>query len=223
MRLVTPAAPAAAPRGLWRYRLDGRLSVVGGALSEGGNVYAWCLDVLRLPPEHELEGRLRRAAERDHGLAVLPFLAGERSPGWRGRARAAVAGLSLATTPIEILQAALESVALRLGLIYERLAPLAAPAHEVVASGGALVRSRVWAQMIADGLGRALLLDGESEASSRGAALLALDALGLPPGLAGAPMGGGELIVPDPLRRDRYRQALARQRRLYDALVAEPR
>jgi gluconokinase len=77
--------------------------------------------------------------------------------------------------------------------------------------------------MIADGLGRALLLDGESEASSRGAALLALDALGLSPGLAGAPMGGGELIVPDPLRRDRYRQALARQRRLYDALVAEPR
>jgi len=64
-------------------------------------------------------------------------------------ARAAVAGLSLTTTPIEILQAALESVALRLGLIYERLAPLAAPAHEVVASGGALVRSRVWAQMIA--------------------------------------------------------------------------
>ena len=222
MRLVTPAPPAAAPRGLWRYRIDGRLSVVGGALSEGGNVYAWCLDVLRLPPEHELEGRLGRAAERDHGLAVLPFLAGERSPGWRGRARAAVAGLSLATTPIEVLQAALESVALRLGLIYERLAPLAAPAHEVVASGGALVRSRVWAQMIADALGRALRLDGESEASSRGAALLALDALGLPPGLAAAPMGGGELIVPDPLRRDRYRQALARQRRLYDTLVVEP-
>src|SRR6267143_1909615 len=38
MRLVTPAPPAAAPRGLWRYRLDGRLSVVGGALSEGGKV-----------------------------------------------------------------------------------------------------------------------------------------------------------------------------------------
>jgi gluconokinase len=222
MRLVTPAPPAAAPRGLWRYRIDGRLSVVGGALSEGGNVYAWCLDVLRLPPEHELESRLRRATERDHGLAVLPFLAGERSPGWRGRARAAVAGLSLTTTPVEILQAALESVALRLGLIYERLAPLAAPAHEIVASGGALVRSRVWAQMIADALGRALTLGAESEASSRGAALLALDALGLPPGLAGAPMAGGELIVPDPLRRDRYRQALARQRRLYDTLVAEP-
>jgi len=98
----------------------------------------------------------------------------------------------------------------------------ALPAHEVVASGGGLVRSRVWAQMIADALGRALTLGGESEASSRGAALLALDALGLPPGLAAAPMGGGELIVPDPLRRDRYRQALARQRRLYDTLVVEP-
>ena len=108
-------------------------------------------------------------------------------------------------------------------MIYERLAPLAAEAHEVVATGGALVRSRVWAQMVADALGRPLTLGGESEASSRGAALLALDALGLSPGLGGAPTGGGELIAPDPLRRDRYRQALARQRRLYDALVAEPR
>jgi len=221
MRLVTDTPPRGAPRGLWRYRIDRRLSVVGGALSEGGNVYAWCLEVLRLPPEHELERELAMAMEREQGLTLLPFLAGERSPGWNGRARAAITGLSLDTTPIEILQAALESVALRLALVYERLLPLASPAHEVIASGGAVLRSRVWAQMIADALGRPLTLGGESEASSRGAALLALDALGAAPGPASAPSDGGDLIQPDPHRRARYREALARQRRLYDALFAE--
>ncbi len=217
MRLVTGAPPAEAPPGLWRYRVDRARAVVGGALSEGGNVYAWCLDTLRLPGEADIERALASAVERDHGLALLPFLAGERSPGWNGRARAAVAGLSLDTGPVEILHAALEAVALRLALVYERLAPLATESHEIIVSGGALVRSRVWTQMIADALGRTLTLAAESEASSRGAALLALHSLGVLPDLAaGTP--GGEPVEPDPRRRDRYREAAARQRRLYDSL-----
>lgn len=219
VRLVCADPPRETPWGLWRYRVDRKLSVVGGALSEGGNVYAWCVDALRLPPEPLLERELAAAAMRDHGLALLPFLAGERSPGWNARARGAVAGLSLATTPIEILHAALESVALRLALVYERLAPLADPRHEIVVSGGAVVNSRTWAQMIADALGRPIIVSVESEASRRGVALLTLDALGLPPGLAGAPVPGGERVEPDPRRRDRYRDAAARQQHLYDALL----
>ena len=47
LRIVTDA-PAPPPRGLWRYRLDRRRAMLGGATSEGGNVYAWCRAVLRL-------------------------------------------------------------------------------------------------------------------------------------------------------------------------------
>lgn len=218
VRLVSDAPPEDTPWGLWRYRVDRRLSVIGGALSEGGNVYAWCLDTLRLPPPPVIERELAARVEDDHGLAFLPFLAGERSPGWNARARAAVAGMSLGTTPIQILHAALEGVALRLALVYERLAPLAAPSHEIIVSGGAPVRSRALAQMIADALGRPLRLSIESEASSRGAALLALDSLGIPPGPEHVAVTGGERIEPDPGRRDRYREAAARHQRLYDAL-----
>jgi gluconokinase len=221
MRLVNEDPPRETPWGLWRYRVDRKLSVVGGALSEGGNVYAWCVNALRLPPEPTLERELAAAVERDHGLALLPFLAGERSPGWNARARGAVAGLTLGTTPIDILHAALESVALRLALVYGRLIPLADASHEIVISGGAVERSRVWAQMIADALGHPLTISVESEASSRGAALLAFDALGLPPGLAGAWVPGGERIEPDPRRRDRHRAAAARQERLYRALFGD--
>ena len=73
--------------------------------------------------------------------------------------------------------------------------------------------------MIADALGQPLTLSRESEASSRGVALLALDSLGIPPGLAGARAPDGERVEPDPTRQERYAEATARHSRLYDALV----
>jgi len=85
-----------------------------------------------------------------------------------------------------------------------------------VASGAALARSRVWTQIVADALGRPVTWSHEAEATSRGAALLALEALRLRPELA-APEGElGETFVPDAVRHARYREALERQRRLDD-------
>ncbi len=49
---------------------------------------------------------------------------------------------------------------------------------EIVASGGALRASPVWTQIIADILGRALLIPNTPEASLHGAVLLALESLG---------------------------------------------
>ena len=104
LRVVTDTARRP-PRGLWRYRIDRRRALVGGATSEGGNVYAWCRHVLRLPDDDALERELAARLPDDHGLTVLPFLAGERAPGWRGNRRAAIAGLSLDTTAVDILHA----------------------------------------------------------------------------------------------------------------------
>src|SRR5205823_6328278 len=145
----------APPRGLWRYRLDRRRALLGGATSEGGNVYAWCRQVLKLPGDAEVEAALAALPAAGHGLTVLPHWAGERAPGWRGDRVGVIAGLRLDTTALEITRAALEAVALRLALVYDLLAPCAAPAHTIVASGGALARSRVWTQITADALGHA--------------------------------------------------------------------
>jgi gluconokinase len=215
---ITTTAPVAPPRGLWRYRVDRRLTLVGGALSEGGNVYAWCRDVLRLPEEAEVETALATGPPDAHGLTVLPFLAGERAPGWRGDRRAAIAGLSLDTTALEILRAALEAVAMRLALVYDLLRPHATPRHEVVASGGAVAHSRAWAQTIADALGYPVALSREQETTSRGVALLALEALGQLPDLAAVRAPLGEIVHPDAAHQARLRQALERQRRLEDRL-----
>lgn len=213
LRVVSERAPAP-PRGLWRYSIDSRWRMLGGATSEGGNVYAWCRDVLALPDDAALQAAVAAEPADGHGLTVLPFLAGERAPGWRGDRRAAITGLSLDTTAVEITRAALESVALRLALVYDLLAPHAAADHVIIASGGAIARSRAWTQMIADACGRAVTWSRETEATSRGAALLALHALGAVPDLAAVRAPLGETFAPDAARHVRYRRALDRQQRL---------
>jgi sugar (pentulose or hexulose) kinase len=73
-----------------RARLDARRHLIGGATSEGGNVLAWARRTLALPGEEAaLDTALAAVTPDSHGLTALPFLAGERSPGWRGDARAA--------------------------------------------------------------------------------------------------------------------------------------
>src|SRR5689334_12427881 len=78
------------PRGLWCYRLDRQRLLMGGALSNGGDVYAWLKRSLVFP--RDLEARLESAEPGKHGLTVLPFLAGERSPYWRADLRGAITG-----------------------------------------------------------------------------------------------------------------------------------
>ncbi len=210
LRLV-PAGTAPPPRGLWRYGIDRKTPLIGGATSEGGNVLVWCRGVLRLPDDAALENALASRTPDAHGLTVLPFLAGERAPGWRGDKRGAIAGLSLHTDALDIVHAALEAVALRLAHVYALLAPHAAADHLIVASGGAVTRSRAWSRMLADALGHTIAWSHEPEATSRGVALLALEAVGAGAPRRAAPAPLGETFVPDPARHARYRAALDRQ------------
>src|SRR5438874_4571890 len=101
-----------------------------------------------------MESELAGSERAGHGLAVLPFLAGERSPGWASHARAAFTGVSWSTRPIELLQAGLESVAYRFALIGERLG--LGQQTQIVATGVALLSSPAWIQMVCDVLGRPL-------------------------------------------------------------------
>ena len=101
-------------------------------------MFRWATRTLVLPEKRrgaDCSAHARRARP-SHAALLLPV---ERSPYWRPELRAAVSGMSLATEPLEILQACLESVALRFKQIYLLLTrPFAAPA-QVIASGGALL------------------------------------------------------------------------------------
>lgn len=220
MRVVVEQEKIQIPPGLWTYRLDGRRFVVGGALSEGGGMFAWLTRLLSVEPDASLEARIAAAEPDGHGLTFLPFVAGERSPGWSTNARAAIVGMTLDTEPVDLLRAALESVAYRFTLIADLLPDFVPEDAEVVGSGGALLRSPAWAQIMADVLGRPVHLSAEEEASSRGAALMALEAIGEIDDLAAVPAEQGRTYEPDLERHGRYQPAIERQRALYQTLIA---
>lgn len=218
LRAVTDEADFTVPAGLWCYRVDGRRSLPGGALSEGGSVYTWLREALRLADPQEVEAALAQRLPDQHGLTVLPFFAGERAPGWAGHARATIHGLSLATTPLDLLQAGLEAVAYRIALVYQRLQAVLPDEPQIVASGGALLGSPAWLQVVADAVGRPVSASDVPETSARGAALLALEALGVS-GIEDAPDFVGPATEPRPDWHERYCIAIERQRELYAKLV----
>jgi gluconokinase len=219
MRAVVDHSIIHIPSGLWCYRVDGKRSLPGGALSEGGSVFAWMKDVLQLGDPAGIEKTLAPMEPDAHGLTVLPFLAGERSPGLAGHARGTVHGLSQATTSLDILRAGLESVAYRIALVFELLRPLLPAEPQIVASGGALLSSPTWLNIMTDVFNRPVAVSEVQEASGRGAALLALEALRVIPDMEKAPDFIGTIHYPDERRHERYREAMERQKKLYEKLV----
>jgi len=218
MRVLWKAQSVEIPDGPWCYRADGTRFVLGGALSDGGNLVEWLRRTLRLPQPEETERLLLEMKPDSHGLTFLPLLAGERGPGWADQANGTIAGLSMSNTPVEILRSAMEAVALRFALIAQMIEAASPGEKEVVATGGGLLGSRAWTGIMADALGKTITASGVKEASSRGAALLALERLGtLEIEDAEAPLG--ETFEPDPTRHEAYTEALARQRMLYDAVL----
>jgi gluconokinase len=220
MRVMWKATQVRIPPGLWCYRADRKRFLMGGALSNGGLLFDWMSRTLRLDDDAEvIEQQLSEMEPDAHGLALLPFLAGERSIGWNANARAAIVGLSLHTRPLDILRASLESVAYRFAKIAALLKQAVPGAREIVASGGALLRSPTWTQIMADVLGQPVIACKVAEASSRGAALLALEALGIIGSIEEIPASMGKRFRPHPQRHRLYQEAMKKQDELYDLLI----
>ena len=169
--------PEKLPPGLWSYRVDRKRVIVGGALSDGGNLYEWLKRTLRIDlPDASIAAEMARRGADTHGLTVMPFFFGERSTGYNEDARGSIIGLNSSHDAFDILQAAMESVAFRFADIFDQLNKVTR-IREIVVSGGALAASPVWTQIIADVLGRDLLISNEPEASLRGTCLLALESI----------------------------------------------
>lgn len=244
--------PDPLPRGLWTYRFMPERSLIGGSLGSGGNLVQWVVDTFRIgnlqDAEAEIAWKLQGGVNETSGrtesegighLAFLPFLAGERSLGWRDDARGVFANVSFNTQPVDFLRAALEAVAFGMADVIDVLAPAlpsaspagnpssGSPAHqplpagglEIVASGNAMVKSAVWIQILADVLGRPILRSPWKEASSRGAAMAALVAARVVPDLAEIPALPSEPVTPNATRHARYTQARLRARELYAKVI----
>jgi gluconokinase len=226
MRLILPGTQTTTgvSNRLWRYRLDRSHAVVGGALSNGGNAAAWVGD-------HTSDGDLDILSEEAtliapdaHGLTILPLFAGERSPSWNEHSTGTITGLRLSSTPADLYRATLEATAYRLAAIYDDLAPLTSSPHEIHANGAAALGSPLWLQIIASTLGHAIdAVDAETEASARGAAICALEAIGAIESLQDAGRPVAVSYDSEPEHHATYMAARQRQSALELAITSIPR
>jgi gluconokinase len=205
--------PIDVPNDVWAYRLDDQHVVFGGALSNGGNVVSWLRGVAGEDPTEETMSEAGQIEPDSHGLTVLPFLAGERSPIWNDRATGVIAGLTLSTGRVELLRACMEAVALRLAMIYRAIAPLVSADHQVVLNGGAVLHSPVWMQILADALGHPVTpLPSEEESSARGVALIAMQSAGIISNLTAVPDPVDGCLSVEPVQAHAALYAAARAR-----------
>jgi gluconokinase len=217
--LYTGEPPELMPPELWCYRADRSRVVLGGALSDGGGLYNWIKESLLSDESLTLiENELELFEPDAHGLTIFPFWSGERSTGWTTDARGAILGLTMRTRPIEILRAAMEAIAYRFALIAEALEPLA-PQATIVASGHALRTSQTWVQILADVLGRPVQVSELAEASTRGAALLALEGAGKIRSIEQFSAPLETVVEPNMLRHSQYLKGLERQQQMYQSLI----
>jgi gluconokinase len=208
--------PVRLPPELWCYRANHERIVIGGALSDGGGLIRFLKETFSADGSMN-ERELETLAPDAHGLTILPFWAGERSTAWNPRTRGAMFGLSGNTTPVEIVRAAMEAIGYRFALIFSKLQEFA-PDGEVVVSGNALRQSPLWIQILADVLGQRLALPKVAEASTQGAALLALEAAGKIQSIEKFSVPIEAVFEPNMTHHAIYREGLERQQKLYEKL-----
>ena len=211
--------PPSVPKGLWGYILRGDRTLLGGAFSEGGNVVEWAVNNLNLPPLEKLNENLADATPDGHGLTVLPFIAGERAVGWSTNASGVFNGVRVSTSGLEILQALMESVAYRFSLVADLLQDEMTKDRVFIAGGGAMTNSPWWLQTISDVLQGEVHVPAEEQATSRGAAILALNAIGEWKSLADLMPEIANVHYPREEFRKTYRAAIDRQADLYSAVI----
>ena len=177
LRVMRDRGEVKAPYGLFCYRVDAARFLVGGAVSNAGNLRAWCLRELKLPSDAELEAELAKRPGPEHGLIVLPFWTAERAPTWNEEATGAIHGITQHTTALDLLQAITEATYHRIARIGELVLAAEKTTPKFIVSGG-IQRSPAAMQRLADVLGQTIYPNDEMEASIRGAAIFALEKLG---------------------------------------------
>jgi gluconokinase len=163
------------PSGLFAYVVDDDRLVLGGAVSNAGNLRAWCLRELRI--DGDVERTLSREYSATDNLTILPYLVRERAPSWPENVPATITGFAAATDAADIFRAATTATYYRLAEIFDALAPALPRVDEVIVSGGVL-KSPASLRILADCVGRDIRMSAELESSLRGAAIHTLDRLG---------------------------------------------
>ena len=159
------------------YQLDGTRSyALEGSIFVAGAAVQWLRDGLRIVQSAEETGALAAAADPTQDVFLVPAFVGLGAPYWRPDARGALFGLTRATGPWELAQAALESVCFQtFDLLTAMKAdwPDAEGSPKILRVDGGMAASDWTMQRLADLIGSTVDRPQIKETTALGAAYLA--------------------------------------------------
>lgn len=211
LRLTVPEPVLPEEPGLWCY-LSPKAWLSGAAVSGCCNCIDWFRGKIgRGASYEELEAGGKEIADTP---VFLPFVFGERCPGWNDARTGGFQGLKAEHDLPALYRAVQEGVLFHLYSCYQILEKTCGSPEKIRLSGG-ILHSEVWTQMCADIFGREMETDGSEQGSLTGAAVLAMELAGLGKAEDLAPKSG-RTIYPDAGRAGQYREKFHRYRKYYE-------
>ncbi|HHV22703.1 MAG TPA: gluconokinase [Propionibacterium sp.] len=161
---------------LFCYALTDDAWVVGGAISNGGIIGRWILDLVGFRDDAELTNLAERVPAGAEGLVMIPMLLAERAPLWDPTLHGSLLGLRRFHGRPHLARAAIEGVALQMSAIADSLNEFG-PLSSIRATGG-VFRSALWGQVLAAVLDIPLHVISGAGGSALGAAALGVLGIG---------------------------------------------
>lgn len=155
---------------------EGTRNLAGG-MATSGAITGWLRALVGSPDYPTLLAEAAASGAGAHGLLMLPYFAGERTPVADPDARGIIAGLTVEHTRGDLYRAALEATALGVRHNVEAIRAAGGTIERVVAVGGG-TQGHLWLQVVSDVTGLTQEVRAVTIGASYGAAFLAARATG---------------------------------------------
>lgn len=184
VRMITQNPKPDEQKRLFTYILTEKIFVTGGPINNGGIALQWFAENFlqqtgnateKIKAALDLAALSKPGAER---LLFLPYLQGERAPIWDANAKAIFFGAHSLHNKEHFARAVVEGICFALNDVLKALEELNGPCSKIYISGG-FIESAFWVQLLADILGKRLVISNTADASAMGAAFMAMYALGI--------------------------------------------
>ena len=208
LRMTVPGPCLSPAMETWCYRSP--LGYLAGAAVSGG---CNCIDWLRqkLAPDRTYEELESTGPPSMDTPLFMPYLFGERSPGWDPSRLGSFFRLRGDHDIRDLYRAVQEGLLLQMYLCYETLTGTAGKPSAIRLSGG-ILRSETWMQMAADLFRRPIEIDAAEQSSLLGSVKTAALAAGRPL----PPNRNRRLLQPDTDKAQLYQEKLELFRKYYE-------
>ncbi|MEG0988773.1 MAG: FGGY-family carbohydrate kinase [Clostridium sp.] len=212
IRLTTSTPVIPEEPSIWCY-LSPNSWLSGAATSGACNCLDWFKE--NFAKDSSYMNLEREFNPEDDSPVFLPFVFGERCPGWNDDRRGAFEHMNASHRVQDLYRGVQEGTLFNLYQCYETLTSINGEPKRIKLSGG-ILNSPLWTQMCADIFGKEMEVDQQSQSSLMGGVVLAMELLGVIDTIEDFNVEPTAIIVPNPERIAIYKKRYACYKEYYE-------